>query len=61
MAIYKKGYYWGRKEYNSKTGLYKGEHSFSTSDGFSRDWMGKPVNKQPESKSYSMGKNGYDD
>lgn len=61
MAIYKKRYYWGRESYNSKTGLYKGEQSFSTSDGFSRDWMGKPVNKQSESKSYSMGKNGYDD
>lgn len=60
MAIYKRRYGWGRKEYNSKTGLFKGETSFSTSDSFSRDWMGKPVNKQPEQK-YSMGKNGWDD
>ena len=60
MTIYKRRYGWGRKEYNSKTGLFKGETSFSTSDSFSRDWMGKPVNKQPESK-YSMGKNGWDD
>mgnify|MGYP003337100121 FL=1 len=60
MAIYKKGYYWKRQLYNSKTGLFKGEESFSTSDGFSRDWMGKPVNKQPE-RNYGMGKNGWDD
>ncbi len=60
MAIYKRKYGWGRKEYNSKTGLFQGETSFSTSDSFSRGWMGKPVNKQPEPK-YSMGKNGWDD
>lgn len=60
MAIYNKRYYWGRKEYNSKTGLFKGEDSFSTSDGFSRDWLGKPVKKQPEPRS-QMGRNGWDD
>ena len=56
MAIYSKRYYWGHKKYNNKTGLYKGEHTYS-SDGTVRDWKDRYVRTDPPGK---MGKNGYD-
>ena len=63
MAIVTKGTYWRRAKFNTKTGLFKGETSFSTCDGFSRDWMGKPVDKKTDRKSLisSLGRNGWDD
>ena len=42
MAIYRRRYYWGRKPYNSKTGLYKGEKRYS-SDGSVTDWKGRKI------------------
>lgn len=59
MSIYKKKHYWGHKEYNTKTGLYKGETRWST-DGTTRDWKGRTV-KTDTAKKSGMGANGYDD
>lgn len=59
MAIYQKRYYWGRKPYNSKTGLYQGETRFSTGVG-TTDWKGRTVEPVKTSKR-GMGANGYDD
>jgi hypothetical protein len=48
-----------KSRYNPKTGLFKGEESFSTSDRFCRDWQGRPI--ESTKKNYGVGKNGWDD
>lgn len=40
--IYSKKHYWGRRKYNDRTGLYKGEKRYS-SDGSVTDWKGRTI------------------
>lgn len=51
--IYKKRYYWGFKEYNTKTGLYKGETRYST-DGTHSDWKGRKIKDEFNKKGVDL-------
>jgi hypothetical protein len=42
VSIYSKRHYWGREQYNTRTGRYRGERTYS-SDGTVRDWLGNKV------------------
>lgn len=49
MSIILKRHYWGFKQYNTRTGLYKGDTYWST-QGITYDWKGRKVKEDNPSK-----------